>query len=382
MTELHADPLALLRTRTSTKWAAYPPDVLPLFVAEMDYPVAPAIAAHLVDLIGRSDLGYDSRRPAIGAAFASYAHDSWAWEFDPSTLRWTNNVMTAITELLRAAIEPGDGVLLNSPIYPPFRDAIEEAGGVIVDAPLARDEHGVWGLDLDAIAAAFAGGVKAYLLCHPHNPIGFPHPRTGLERLAELAAEHGVLVLSDEIHGALTHSDAEFVPFLAVSDAAREIGVAVTSGTKAFNLAGLTAAWWIPGSKAASERIARLAPSVIHRPSHLGIHAATAGFTEAREWVSDVVETLELQRGRLRALLADRLPLATLHEPTASYLAWIDFSGYDLGDDPARRIVKDAKVALSQGPTFGEQGKGFARLNYACSPEVLAEAIERIASIV
>lgn len=382
MTELHADPLALLRTRTSSKWAAYPPDVLPLFVAEMDYPVAPAIAAHLVDLIGRSDLGYDSRRPAIGRAFAAFAHDAWGWDFDPSTVRWTNNVMTALTELLRAAIEPGDRVLINSPIYPPFRGAVEEVGGTIVDAPLVRDAEGGWGLDLDAIEAAFAGGVKAYLLCHPHNPIGFPHPRAALERLAELAAEHGVLVLSDEIHGALTHADVEFVPFLAVSDAAREVGVAVTSGTKAFNLAGLTAAWWIPGSKTAADRVSGIAPSVIHRPSHLGIHAATAGFEQARDWLADVVETLELQRGRLRALLAERLPEAVLHEPHASYLAWIDFGAYGWGDDPGRRIVKDAKVALSFGPTFGEQGKGFARLNYACSPEVLSEAIDRIAAIV
>ena len=378
---LTADPIELLRRRTSTKWASYPDDVLPLFVAEMDYPIAPAIAAHLGDLIARSDLGYDSRRLALGEAFAGFARDRWDWDLDPAAVRATNNVMTAITELLRGAIEPGDRVLINSPVYPPFREAIAEVGGALVDAPLLEHAPEHWELDLDAIEAAFRGGVRAYLLCSPHNPIGIVHPREQLVRIAELAAEHGVLVLSDEIHAALSHSDTEFVPFLAVSDAAREIGVAVTSGTKAFNVAGLTAAWWVPGSKAAAERIAGVAPSVIHRVSHIGVHAATAGFTSARDWVDAAVATLELQRGRLRTLLDDRLPRAVLHEPRASYLAWIDLREYGWGDDPARRILRDARVALSFGPSFGEQGKGFARLNYACSPEVLTEAIDRIAAI-
>ncbi len=382
MTLLKADPLALLRTRTSTKWAAYPSDVLPLFVAETDYPVAPAIAAHLVDLIARSDLGYDSRRPAIGQAFAAFAHDAWGWDFDPLALKWTNNVMTALTELLRAAIEPGDAVLLNGPVYPPFRDSIAEAGGTVVDVSLAETAPGEWALDLDGIEAAFQGVAKAYYLCNPHNPIGVPWSREQLERLAELAAQYGVLVLSDEIHGALTHADAAFIPFLSVSDAAREVGVCVTSGTKAFNLAGLTAAWWVPGSPAAAKRIAGIPPSLEHRPSHIGIHAATAGFVEARDWLADCVETLGAQRALLRALLEERLPATVLHEPHAGYLAWIDFRGYGWGDDPARKIVKEARVALSAGPTFGPQGAGFARLNFATSPEILAEAIDRIASLV
>ncbi|HWL02017.1 MAG TPA: aminotransferase class I/II-fold pyridoxal phosphate-dependent enzyme [Microbacteriaceae bacterium] len=381
MTALHADPLALLRTRTSSKWTRYPDDVLPMFVAEMDYPLAPVIASHLVELIGRSDVGYDARRPLLGEAFASFAHDAWDWELDPSTLTTTVNVMMAITEVIRAAIGPGDRVVLNTPVYPPFFWAIKEAGGELLDVPLLPpDGSRDWEIDFEALETAFSGGAKAYLLCHPHNPTGLPYERETLERIAELAAQYGVLVVSDEIHGALTHSDAEFVPFLAVSEAARETGIAVTSASKAFNIPGLTAAWWIPGSRAAKARLTGFPESAEHRTSHFGVHASTIAFNEARGWLADVVEAIETNRALLHDLLDEHLPEAVLHEPRASYLAWIDFRPLGWGDNPAKRILDRGRVALTPGAHFGTIGRGFARINFACAPEVLEEGVRRIAA--
>ena len=381
-TGLSADPLALLRTRTSSKWSAYPPDVLPMFVAEMDYPLAAPIAARLVELIGRSDVSYDSRRPDLGIAFADFARDAWDWDFEPTTLQATVNVMNAVTAILRAAIEPGDGIVVNSPIYPPFYGAIDEVGGTVVDVPLLPpdDEHD-WSLDLDGLEAAFVAGAKVYLLCHPHNPIGLPHPRQQLERVAELAEQYGVLVVSDEIHGALTHSDAEFVPYLAVSEAARATGVAVTSASKAFNLAGLGCGWWIPGSTTVEKRLKRIPPSTVHRTAHIGVHAATAAFNESREWLAGAVESIESNRELLGVLLAEHLPEVIYHEPHASYLAWLDFRALGWGDDPAKRILERGRVALTGGLPFGKSaGKGIARINFACSPEVLEDGVLRIAS--
>jgi cystathionine beta-lyase len=288
--------------------------------------------------------------------------------------------MVALTEVLRAAIEPGDRVATATPVYGPFYWAIDEAGGDRVDVPLAQREGGEWGLDLDAIEAAFRDGVRAFVLCNPHNPIGIPHSRDDLVRLAELAAEHDVLVISNEIHAALTHSDAIFVPYLSVSDAARERGVVVTSASKAFNLAGLLCAFWIPGSPAAAKRIERMPQSVVHRVSHLGTHAAIAGFTGSRDWLDSAVAAIEARRAQLRELLAERLPEVAYHEPRASYLAWLDFRPLGWGDDPAKRILERGKVALTPGRQFGEGGRGFARINIACSPEVLAEGVARIAA--
>lgn len=381
MSQVHADPIERLRSRTSSKWVTYGPDILPMFVAEMDYPIAPAIADRLRRLIDGSDLGYDARRPELGLAFADFAMASWGWDFDPSRLRSTVNVMAAITEITRAAAGPGARVLVNTPVYAPFFSAIREIGAVEVDVPLVEGEAG-WSLDLEGIAAAFRDGVRVYLLCNPHNPLGLSHSRAQLERVAELAAEYDVLVISDEIHAPLTHPGTPFIPFTSVSDAAREVGVVVTSATKAFNVPGATAAWWIPGSPAAEARYApRLPESLIHKSSHLGVHAAVAGLTGGRDWLASVLERIVAQRELLTALLAERLPAAVLHQPTASYLAWIDFRPLGWGDDPQKRILREAKVALSPGPAFGEIGRGFARLNFACSPEVLDEAIDRIAAL-
>lgn len=352
-----------------------------MFVAEMDYPIAPAISECLHDLIARSDLGYDARPAALGRAFAEFAAASWGWQFDPATLRPTVNVMTAITEIARAATQPGDKVLLNTPVYSPFFGTIKEIGAEQVDVPLVQDGAD-WSLDLDGIEAAFRSGVKVYLLCSPHNPIGVTHPRAQLERVAELAAQYDVLVISDEIHGPLTHPDSTFIPFTAVSEAARETGVVVTSMTKTFNIPGATAAWWVPGGKVAEARYApRLAESLVHKSSHLGVHAAIAGLTGGQEWLAGVLARIVEQRELLTALLAERIPEAVLHRPTASYLAWIDFRPLGWGDDPQKRIVKEARVALNPGVHFGATGAGFARLNFACSPEVLDEAITRIAAL-
>jgi len=379
--ELRADPLALLRTRTSSKWATYPGDVLPMFVAEMDFPIAPEVSTRLVELVSRSDLGYDGGAAGVGEAFAGYAHDTWGWDFDPADLSTTTNVVVALTELLRAAIEPGDGVVINSPVYPPFFSLIREAGGTVVDVPLRETSPREWELDLDGIEAAFAAGATAFVLCHPHNPLGLVHRREQLERLADLAARYGVIVLSDEIHAPLTHRDAEFVPFLAASDAAHETGIAVSSASKAFNLPALGCAFWVSGGQTARSRIARLPESVTHRTGHFGAHAAAVAYSRSRAWLDSAVAAIESNRALLAELLAEQLPGAIYHEPRAGYLAWIDFRPLGWGDDPAKRILDDGRVALTPGRAFGHTGRGYARLNFACSPEVLTEGIARIAAL-
>lgn len=382
VTELQADPLALLRTRTSGKWRIYPDDVLPLWLAEMDYPLAEPIAARLADMVARSDTGYNARPRAFGESFADFAGEWWGWHPDPHQVRGITDATTGIVELVRHLAGDGGRIIVTSPVYPPFFESIDEGGGVAVDVPLVQWTPTRWRLDLDGIERELRAGAVAVLLCHPHNPIGHVHPREELAALAELAQRFGALVLSDEVHAPLTHSDAEFVPFLAVSEAAADVGVCITAASKGWNIAGLKAAFYLttPAS-AAAERV-KAVPAAVHtRLSHPGVQATIAAYSQARPWLRDVVATLELQRARLRALLDEHLPAAVLHEPHAGYLAWIDFSALGWGDDPARHTLKQAKVALNRGPTFGPSGAGFARLNFATSPEVLEEAIRRIAAV-
>lgn len=378
-TDVHAEPLDALRARTSEKWTAYPADVLPLFVAEMDYPLAEPIVRTLVDRVRASDTGYVGSPGPLTAAFARFAAATWDWEVEPARVRTTTDVSVAIVETLRLAIAPGDGVVITPPVYPPFFDLVPEAGGVVVEVPLV-DDAGRWSLDLDALERAFAAGARAFLLCNPHNPLGLVHTREQLAAVAELAARHGVIVVSDEIHGPLAHSAAPYVPFLTVSDAARQWGIAVTSASKTWNLAGTKCALIVAGSAGTDTMLARLPEEVGFRTSLLGLHASVAAFAEGEPWRQGALRAIESSRDLLGELLAEHLPEVGYRKPQASYLAWLDFRELGWGDDPAGHALARARVALNAGTDFGTQGAGFARLNLACSPEVLTEAITRLAA--
>lgn len=374
-----APPLAELRIRNSAKWRTYPDDVLPLFIAEMDYPLAPVVAEAMIDQIRRSDLGYADGPADVAEAFAGFADRRWGWRPGLGDIRITTDVSVVIVEALRVAIAPGDGVIINPPVYPPFFDLIPEAGGEVVQVPLLREPG--WALDLDGIEAAFAAGAKALLLCHPHNPLGLVHPRADLEAVAELADRYGAIVVSDEIHAPLTHPGVEFTPFLSLGDTARRVGIAAHSASKAFNLAGTKCAISVASSPETAKLLDAQPEEVGLRASILGRAATAAGFADGEPWLDGVLATITDSFDLLEELLARRLPGVTLRRPAASYLAWLDFRGTGLGDDPAEEILRRGRVALHSGPAFGTEGAGFARLNVACSPEVLTEAVDRIAGV-
>ena len=378
MPEVSADPLALLRTRTSAKWQVYGPDVLPLWVAETDYPLAEPISETLIAAVRRSDTGYAVPGPHLPLAFAGFAKRRWGWQVDPEQVTTTTDVSVAIVETLRGVIRAGDGVVITPPIYPPFFELIPEAGGTVIEVPLRNANLG-WSLDLDGIEAAFAAGATAMLLCNPHNPLGHPHPADELRALAELADRHGVTVVSDEIHGPLTMPDSTFTPFLSVSDAARRRGICVTAPSKAFNLAGLKCALIVTDDAAHAAMVQRMPEEVVTRTGIFGLLAAiTAYGGECDDWLDGVIGSLDANRMLLDRLLGERLPGAVYTPPEASYLAWLDLRPLGWGDDPSRRAL-ELGVALNPGPSFGREGMGFARLNFACSPEVLVEAVGRLA---
>jgi cystathionine beta-lyase len=375
--DVHADPLPKLRQRTSEKWRAYPDDVLPLFVAEMDYPLAQPISEALVAAVRRSDTGYVGEGAELQRAFSSFANRRWGWKVDPEQVSTTTDVSVVLVEALRAAIRPGDGVVITPPVYPPFFDIVPEAGGKVVEVALLRDESG-WSLDLDGLERAFAAGARAFLLCNPHNPLGLVHSAEALTAVAELAARYDVTVVSDEIHAPLTHSDGEFTPFLSVSDAARNHGIAAHAASKAWNLAGLKCALFVTAGDRMASLVSALPYEVRVRTSLFGRIASTAAFADSEEWLDGALRSIETNRRELATLIAQHLPGVVYRQPSASYLAWLDFRALGWGDDPSIRALEVGRVAVNPGPTFGREGTGFARLNFACSPEVLSEAVVRL----
>ncbi|MFH8250432.1 MalY/PatB family protein [Microbacterium sp. B2969] len=374
-----ADPIDDLRRRESEKWTAYPDEVLPLFVAEMDFPLAPPIKAALAQALELNDTGYvNTLDTRTAEAFASFARDRWGWEPRAERMGYATDVSTVIVEGLRRLIAPGDGVVITPPVYPPFWDFIPEAGGVVVEAPML-DDGDTYTLDVDGIDRALAAGARAVLLCNPGNPTGTVHSRESLEALSRVVARHGASVISDEIHAPLVHSGATFTPYLTVSDEARDHGIAAESGSKVFNLAGLKTAMFVAESDRMTALIRSLPEEVAVRAGLFGFIATREGFTSGRDWVDATVAAIESNFDLLAQQLVEHVPDARLRRGEATYLAWLDLSALGLGDDPAAWILEHAKVALVGGPDFGAPGKGFARLNVACAPETIVEAVRRIA---
>lgn len=379
---LEALPLETLQRRSSTKWRTYGSDVLPLFVAETDFPLAPLITSALRTTVELGDTGYTPPDPGVRDAFASFAVRRFDWVVDADRVRTTGDVMMGVVEILRAVTAPGDAVVITPPVYPPFTMTVEEAGCRVAPVPL-RDTGAAWELDLDGIDAALADGARAVLLCNPHNPTGTVHSRETLAALARIAARHGAAVISDEIHAPLVYDDATFTPFLASSVEAAAVGYTVTSPSKAFNLAGLKCAVMVTGDERTAAVVRGLPSEVEWRTGLLGAIASVAALDAASdEWLDALRARLDLNRRLLADLLAAHLPRARYRVPDAGYLAWVDLSAYGWGDDPATRILAEARVAVHHGPQFGPQGAGHVRVNFGCGPEVLTEAIERIGRLV
>jgi cysteine-S-conjugate beta-lyase len=380
MQRVAAEPIDVLRTRTSAKWRLFPGDVLPLPVAEMDYPLAPPVAAALHAAVDRSDTGYSAGSRDVAEAFRGFAAARLGWEVDPTRVTCTADVSLGIVEVLRRVTAPGDGVIITPPIYPPFFDLIAEARGTVVEVPMRGGIDEGWSLDLEGIDAAFAAGARAMVLCNPHNPIGLVPDAATLAALAEIAARHGATIVSDEVHGPLSQPETPYTPFLTVSDAAREYGVTVTAASKAFNIAGLKAALVVTASERGDRVRAAFPEEVEWRMSQFGAIASIAAFRYGGPWLDGVLASLDDNRRLLADLLADELPGVRYRMPQATYLAWLDLSPLGWGDDPAAYALKHAKVALASGLGFGATvGRGHARLNFACTPEVLDEAVTRLA---
>ncbi len=369
--------LADLRRRRSIKWNRYPADVLPSWVAEMDFPLADPIKRELRAAVDRDDTGYASFG-GFSEAVSSFLATRLSWTVEPTQISALPDVMAGVVESLRLLTSAGDGVVINTPVYPPFFNAIADTGRVVVEAPLARAGDG-YQLDLDALRDEFAAGARGYLLCSPHNPTGVVFSRTELESVVELARRYDVAVVADEVHGPVTFPGATFTPYLALGPQAALRAVALTSASKAFNLAGLKCAALVVTDPDVLRLTERIPLDVRYRTGLFGVIAAVAAFTECAGWLDEVVDYLDDNRALLGALLADRLPGVRYRPPEASYLAWLDFSAYGLGDDPAATLLDRGRLALSAGPEFGRLGAGFARLNLATSRALLTEAVERMA---
>lgn len=384
---MSAEPLGAfdegrLASLTGVKWNAFPPDVLPAWIADMDFDLAPPVRAALAAQVAAGDLGYPpGPGTPLRAAFAERMAARYGWRVDPAAVRETTDVIQGLEIALTHGSAPGDPIAIHTPTYPPFLATLQSMGRPLVPIPFA-DTAGGWRFDPEAAEAAIArAGARALVLVSPHNPTGRVFSRAELGALAEIAARHDLLVVADEVHAELTH-EGRHVPFASLDADTAGRTITLTSATKAFNLAGIRCAVSHFGDARVLAGRDQVPSHLYGQPGVLGVVATLAAWNEGEPWLEAVRMQLRANRDRLVTRLAAELPAARLHAPEATYLAWIDFRGCGLGDDPAAALLERARVALSPGPDFGTGGHGFARFNFATGPRRLDEAIDRIVAAV
>lgn len=362
--------LGELQQRQSVKWRTHPSDVLPMWVAELDVPLAEPVQAVLRAALDSSDTGY-AEPVSLAPAFAGFAVRRWGWTVDPMRCWPVADVMVGVAEALRALTAPGDGVVVCPPVYHPFFAVPVEQDRAVVQVPL--DAAGA--LDLPGIDAALQAGARAVLLCSPHNPTGRVWTAAELDALDDVVRQHeDAVVISDEIHAPLTLPGATFTPYLTVGE---RRAAAVVSASKAFNLAGLKAALLVAGDEHVQARLAAMPEEVRYRVGHLGALASTAAYHEGDAWLDALLAHLDRNRRLLATLLAEQLPEVGYALPQASYLAWLDCR--TLAAEPAARALEHGRVALVEGTVFGREGAGHARLNLGTTSALLTDGVDRLA---
>lgn len=368
-----------LRGKKSVKWHRPGREVIPAWVADMDYPVAPVIRAAILANLDRGDLGYpDWPNHPLAQTFSDRMHARYHWSPSPDHVRGVTDLIQALQIVISLATQPGDGIVAHIPNYPPFLATIASMGRRLIPAPLRPEGTAGWTWDHDQLDADLTRtGAKLLLLVNPHNPTGRVFTRPELQRIGDLAERHDLIVVSDEIHAELTHRPHQHIPFASLGTQAADRAVTVTSATKSFNIAGLRTALAHVGPPHLRRLWDDQPPDLFGAANVLGVEATLAAWSKGEAWLTGLSTQLLTQRDHLMARVAG-IPGITMRQPEAGYLAWLDCSGTGLPGDPATWFREHAHVELSPGANFGPGNDHYARLNFATSTEVLSDITDRL----
>jgi cystathionine beta-lyase len=367
------------RSTESNKWHKYPADVLPLWVADMDFPSPPPVIRALHERVAHGFFGYGTEQPEFFEVIVDRLQKRYGWSVSAESILHLPGVIPGFNLACRALASPGDGLLLQTPMYPPILRAPLNCELVRQEAPLAREADGRYVVDLDALRSAVDERTRIFLLCNPHNPVGRVWERTDLARMAEICLERNVSIVADEIHCDLVYPGHRHVPIASLSPEIERRTITLMAPSKTFNLPGLKSSIAIiPNAELRAKLVAQQL-DLVRAVNVLGYVATLAAYRDAQPWLDDLLRYLEANRDYAAAYVTDRLPGISMSKPEGTYLAWLDCRAAGLpNDDPYTFFLDTAKVALNDGTAFGAGGQGFVRLNFACPRSLLSEALDRM----
>jgi cysteine-S-conjugate beta-lyase len=373
------DTIVERRGTDSNKWHKYGPDVLPLWVADMDFLSPPAVIAALRARVDHGVFGYlREGAPELVEVFTERCRKRYGWDVPPDAVMLMPGVNPANNVAARAVCEAGDGIVIQAPTYPPLQ-RVPLNVGLVVRYPAVVRGATRYEVDFDAFERSIRPATKAFLLCNPHNPVGRVYTRPELERFAEICLRHGLAVIADEIHCDLVYTGHEHVPMASLDPEVAARTLTLMAPSKTFNQAGLKASVAIVTDPALRERFQGARKDMVQPTANvLGYTAMVAAYRDGGPWHDALLRYLEASRDFLAQYVTRHLPGVTMLKPEGTYLAWLDCRQTGIAD-PFTHFLQRAKVALSDGKTFGAAGEGFVRLNFGTPRAILAEALGRMA---
>ncbi|UNK19709.1 pyridoxal phosphate-dependent aminotransferase [Paenibacillus sp. N3/727] len=379
--------LTINRTRTaSLKWDIIPTvfgvdDALPMWVADMDFAAPPAVVRAMHARVEHGVFGYTLQTETYNEAITSWMEKRHNWSIKPEWIQYCPGVVPALSLLVEAFTEPGDQVIIQTPVYPPFYSVVKDHGRELVQNPLILTEQGDYVMDFEDLERSLSGGrVKMIILCSPHNPVGRVWTKEELSRIASLCEQHDVLVVSDEIHADLIYKTGSHTPFASLSEDAAMRSFICTAASKTFNIAGLnTANIIIPNDTLRRRFDKALQRYALGSITPMGAAATEAAYREGGEWLDALLSYVRGNMEYIRDFIQEHMPEVKVKLPQATYLLWIDFRGLGMSDEDLNRfLVQKAKIGMNRGVTFGKNAEGFMRMNMACTRATAEEAMSRL----
>ena len=356
-------------------------EILPFWVADMDFRIAPEINDALRKVLDHGVLGYPMMHRGAREAVAHWQAHRHRWNIPVDAVGFVPGVITGLIIALHTFTQPGDSIIIQPPVYHQFHSIVPNNGRKLIENPLIKDERG-YRMDFDHLKSIMTPDVKAIIISNPHNPVGRVWRKEELSRLVEICTQNKVVILSDEIHQDVIYSGFSHTPLASVSKKAEGQTVTFVAPSKTFNTPGLSASAFIILNPELRSRYELVADQLhLSGINLMGIVALEAAYTRGEPWLNELLTYLEENRNLLANFIATRLPKARMDTMEATYVCWIDFRGYGLTDEELQKIlVEKARVALNSGLSFGKNGDGFARLNIGCPRPLLREGLERIAA--